>query len=82
MAVTTQPRVVDDPSSGGCSGQSRRLARGWPLAVAFIGYPIWWILGVGEFVLLVAAGCMAYELLHRREIKAPRGFGWWFLFLV
>ena len=88
MTVSAQPRLADpvpDPDvrpDDEATDGSRRLANGWPLAVAFIGYPVWWILGFGEFALLGAAGCMAYELLHRREIKAPRGFGWWILFLL
>jgi hypothetical protein len=86
MTVSAPPRpaeVLSDPGSGGRVPRGgRRLANGSPLVVAFIGYPVWWILGVGEFALLAAAACMAYELIHRQEIKAPRGFGWWILFLA
>jgi O-Antigen ligase len=85
VMLRAQPRLGVEASGDGedgGGGDSRRLASGWPLAVAFIGYPVWWVLGVGEFVLLAAAGCMGYELLRRREIKTPRGFGWWILFLA
>lgn len=60
----------------------RRLQPGWPLAALFVGYPLWWILGVAELVSLGAALVMAFELLRRRHIAAPRGFGWWWLFLA
>lgn len=59
-----------------------RLPRGWPLAAAYLGYPLWWLLGVRTFVFLLAAIPLAYELLARRNLRAPRGFGVWLLFLA
>jgi hypothetical protein len=55
---------------------------GWPLALLFVGYPLWWVLGVIPVVAFVACVAMAYHLLHRRTITTPRGFGLWLLFLV
>jgi hypothetical protein len=55
---------------------------GWPLAVAYLGYPLWWLLGLRTFVFLLAAIPMAFELLRRRRLLAPRGFGVWLLFLA
>jgi hypothetical protein len=63
----------------------RALPEGWPLSVAFLGYPLWWALGIGEFVFLLAAVPLAVSLVRRtgwRHVLAPRGFGWWLLFLA
>ena len=58
------------------------LPPGWPLAVAYLGYPLWWLLGLRTFVFLLAAIPMAFELLRRKHLLAPRGFGVWLLFLA
>jgi hypothetical protein len=54
----------------------------WPLAAMFLGYPLWWLLGVAPFAVLALTGVMAYQLVQRRRILAPPAFGWWLLFLV
>lgn len=59
-----------------------RLRTGWPLTAVFVGYPLWWILGVSNFVAFVAAGFMLAELVRRRRILVPPGFGFWLMFLA
>lgn len=59
-----------------------RLPNGWPLAAAYLGYPLWWLLGVRTFVFLLAAVPLAFALLGRKHLRAPRGFGVWLLFLA
>lgn len=59
-----------------------RLPLGWPLAAAYLGYPLWWLLGVRTFVFLLAAVPLAFALLGRKSLRAPRGFGVWLLFLA
>jgi hypothetical protein len=55
---------------------------GWPLAVIFIGFPVWWLLGLGMLIFLVMSVPMAVHLYQRRSrLLAPRGFGAWLLFL-
>ena len=60
----------------------RTLPAGWPLTALFLGFPLWWALGLGTFAFILAAVPMAIELLTRRGLRAPRGFGLWVLFLV
>jgi hypothetical protein len=60
----------------------RRLPAGWPLSVLFLGFPLWWIVGLTEFAFFLAAIPMAWSLLSRRTVIAPRGFGWWLGFLL
>lgn len=51
------------------------------------GYPIWWALGVGDYVFVLLAIPMASRMwawhAHgSRTIRVPRGFGIWLLFLL
>jgi hypothetical protein len=56
---------------------------GWPLAVIFVGFPVWWLLGLGMLIFLIMSVPMGVHLYKRRSrLLAPRGFGAWLLFLV
>ncbi|ONI70200.1 hypothetical protein BWI15_25495 [Kribbella sp. ALI-6-A] len=48
----------------------------------FVGFPLWWVLGMTEFVFFLAAVPMAWSLISRKTVIAPRGFGWWIAFLA
>jgi|tagenome__1003787_1003787.scaffolds.fasta_scaffold20966601_2 hypothetical protein len=48
----------------------------------FVGYPLWWLLGVASVLPLAVAGVMALDLSRRRTILVPRGWSVWCLFLV
>lgn len=54
----------------------------WPLAVGLAGYPVWWLLGVGDMIWPLLALVMAHFLVRRGGTRVPRGFGVWALFLV
>lgn len=56
--------------------------RRWPLSVLLLGYPLWWALGLAEVLVILVAVPMAAQLLRRRTIRLPSGFGWWAMFLV
>lgn len=71
----TTPDVLTPPA------EHRWLRPGWPLAAIFVPFPIWWAMGMAEFACLLFAVPMALDLLRRRRVLAPRGFGWWLLFL-
>ncbi|WP_185444437.1 hypothetical protein [Kribbella qitaiheensis] len=60
----------------------RRWSAGWPLSVLFLGFPLWWVLGLTEFAFFLAAIPMAWSLIRGRTVIAPRGFGWWIGFLA
>jgi hypothetical protein len=45
-------------------------------------YPLWWVLGLGQFAFVVFAVPMAFRLVHLRPLRAPAGFGIWLLFLL
>ncbi|MFV8394760.1 O-antigen ligase family protein [Corynebacterium hindlerae] len=63
-----QPRTVVD-----------RLP-GWPAVLPFAGYLVWWLLGIGDFVWLIAGVVMAVYLLSIREFHIPRHLLLWLLF--
>ncbi|MFB4311118.1 O-antigen ligase family protein [Actinomadura sp. GTD37] len=54
----------------------------WPLIALLVGYPVWWLLGLGVFSFVICAVPMALILLNRRPLRFPPGFGLWVLFLV
>ncbi|TWD83281.1 hypothetical protein FB561_4442 [Kribbella amoyensis] len=60
----------------------RRWSASWPLSALFLGFPLWWVLGIADFAFFLAAIPMAWSLISRRTVLAPRGFGWWIGFLV
>lgn len=67
----------------------RSLLRGpaWPVTALTIGYPLWWALGIADFMWVILAVPMiarmiAWHTRRGRRIKVPPGFGWWLLFLV
>ena len=60
---------------------SSSQAPGWPLAVLFLGLPVWWVLGVWQLMFFVLALPMAAYLMKQRKVTMPRGFGIWLLWL-
>lgn len=60
----------------------RFLRPGWPLSVLYLGFPLWWALGLAQLIFLVVATAMAVILYRQRPVRVPRGFAIWVLFLV
>jgi hypothetical protein len=75
--VATRPEIAFQPPPP----RPSRL-HGWPLVFMFYGYPIWWLLGLGAFLWPVAAVPMALSLLTRKTVRAPKGFGFYLLFVI
>lgn len=48
----------------------------------FLGYPIWWALGITWLAAFVLTTVMVVELARRRHVRVPKHFGWWLLFLT
>jgi polysaccharide biosynthesis protein PslJ len=60
-----------------------RPTGGRALTVAILGFPIFWALGLSEFVWIIVALPMAYRLwLRPQRIRVPPFFGLWMAFLV
>jgi hypothetical protein len=82
-------RAGRQPGGARRRSQRRWLAchPGWPLTALLAGYPLWWALGIADFIWIILAIPMAARMLawHRsgsRKIRVPPGFGVWLLFLV
>lgn len=54
----------------------------WPFTWAFSGFPLWWVLGVVDFIWIPMAAVMLFYMVRTRSVLSPRGFGVWLLFLV
>lgn len=81
MTTTIDLGQQDAP---GTSLPARRswLPAGWPVTFLLVGYPVLWALGLSAFALQFAAIPMAIQLARRPQIRVPRGFGIWLLFLL
>jgi polysaccharide biosynthesis protein PslJ len=71
----------------------RRLGRwfasdpAWPVTAMLVLWPLWWILGIGEYAPVLFAIPMARRLYlwharGQRRLRLPPGFSLWMLFLV
>jgi hypothetical protein len=58
------------------------MPAGWPL-VALLGlFPLWWAVGMGQFIWPVLAVPMTISLYRRGRIRVPPFFAVWLLLLV
>jgi capsular polysaccharide biosynthesis protein len=81
--VTRPDTTVADPTREPTNVPSRRLfGPGWPLATLFVPFPLWWALGLSEWIVPMMVVPMALHLLRQRRVLVPRGFGWWLTFLL
>jgi len=60
----------------------RGLRPGWPILAVYLLFPVWWVLGLGQFIWPILAVPMLFALLTRRRVALPRGFGVWVAFLA
>jgi hypothetical protein len=84
------PAATAPPGPVRPRGQQRSwLARhpAWPVTALVVGYPIWWALGIADFMWIVLAVPMivrmvAWHAHDNRRVRVPPGFGIWLLFLI
>ncbi len=64
----------------------RRATPAWPISCLLIGYPLWWALGLADFMWIILAFPMALRMVQwvrrGRHLRVPPAFGLWLLFLV
>jgi hypothetical protein len=70
-------RAVLPPEPG-----PRFLKPGWPLITLYLGFPLWWALGLAQLIFFVMAAAMAVILYKKGSLRVPHGFGLWLLFLL
>ena len=77
-SVTERP-----PASGRRHHPPLLLPYGWPIYTLCYGFPIWWVLGLAEFIWPILGFAMLLSLTMRREkIRVPKGIGAYVLFLM
>ena len=59
----------------------------WPITAMLAGFPLWWAIGLADYIFVLLAIPMAARMYawraHRvRPVKMPPGFVLWLLFLV
>jgi hypothetical protein len=54
---------------------------GWQPYAIFLGLPLWWLAGLSFFMWPLIVAPIVYPLLRRGELRAPRRFGVWLLFI-
>jgi hypothetical protein len=59
----------------------------WPVTALLVGYPVWWALGLADFMWIILAAPMisqmvAWQTRGDRRLRVPPRFGIWLLFLI
>ncbi len=59
----------------------------WPVTSLLFAYPLWWALGLADFMWIILAFPMICQLIAwhtsgNRRLRMPPGFGIWVLFLI
>ncbi len=55
--------------------------QGWQPYAIFLGLPLWWLAGLSFFMWPLIVAPIVYPLLRRGELRAPRRFGIWLVFI-
>lgn len=86
IAPPTPAPGVAEPGPGRRRGWLARHPA-WPVTALLAGYPLWWALGLADYVFIVLAIPMtarmySWSAQQNRKIRVPPGFALWLLFLV
>ncbi len=86
VTTITRPAAASTTSPGGRGDGWLARHPAWPVAALLIGYPVWWALGIADFIWILLAIPMLNRMLawraFGRRIRLPPGFGIWLLFLI
>ena len=70
------------PAAPSRAPEPRFLRPGWPLSVLYLGFPLWWALGLAQVIFFAMALAMVVILRRQGSLRVPHGFAPWLLFLV
>jgi hypothetical protein len=59
-----------------------RVPEHWPFVALVAFFPLWWLLGLGSFAVIIFSVPMALQLRRMERVRVPRGFGLWLCFLL
>ena len=74
--------TIPHPGVTAVRPRTARLPYAWPLYALFLGFPVWWFLGMGSFIWPIMAVPMGLSLITRERVRVPRGFGLFLLFYM
>ncbi|TCP56499.1 hypothetical protein EV191_101442 [Tamaricihabitans halophyticus] len=60
----------------------RRPLPAWPVDALLWGFPLWWVLGMTPFIVVLLALVMAVLLIHRRGLRLVPGIAPWLAFVA
>jgi hypothetical protein len=69
-------------ATAGAPGWRATLRWHWPLTIVFLGFPLWWVLGLRTILPMALSLVMADQLVRRRRVVLPSGSACWALFLT
>lgn len=81
MLLERPTTSTDDQVAPSAAGPAARYP-GLALSIVCVGFLLWWVIGVSNFIAFPAAAWMAIDLARLRRITTPRRFGVWLLFLA
>jgi hypothetical protein len=59
-----------------------RLPVHWPFTALVAFFPLWWMLGLGSFSIIIFSIPMARQLRRMKPLVVPRGFALWICFIL
>lgn len=77
VAAATTPAIRTSPPP--VAGQP---LPSWPFTCLFLLFPLWWVLGLADVMVIPLAAAMTLYLARTATLRVPRGFGIWCLFLI
>ncbi len=60
----------------------KQWIHGWPVVLPFAAYALWWVLGIGDFVWIIAGIVIAVMWVSTKQLRIPPVFIMWLLFVV
>jgi len=82
VIVTEAPAAADTAKQPTATPIRRRRRAGWQIGLAVAGWPLWWALGISQFVFPLLAAPLAWQLYRRGHVRLPPGFWIWGVFLL
>jgi hypothetical protein len=77
------PAPMSRPAPPAAPVRTSGHSAGRPLTIALIGFPVFWALGVGEFVWIIVSVPMLWQLWRRpHRVRVPPFFGLWIAYLI
>jgi hypothetical protein len=76
------PEVDDAAQCSASAGPGPPGLPAWPVAVLFVLYPLWWVLGLSSVILPIVGGCCLFLLAVRRAVQLPPLWWLWSAFAI